>query len=182
MNDGLKFNPAIKDFSGFDKSLNDFLQIIHCQYLPLNEGEVAANLPELANVDPDWFAISVVDVNGNRAEAGDTGELFPIQSISKPFVYGMALETRGEDYVLDRIGVEPTGESFNSIIEPEEIFKRQYNPLVNAGAIATTSLIPGRDAAERSAKLREMFRRYTGREVKVNQAVFKSRQKSDRYD
>ncbi|WP_036487972.1 glutaminase A [Myxosarcina sp. GI1] len=180
MNDGFSFNPAIKDFSGFDKSLNDLLQIIHRQYLPLNEGEVAANLPELANVAPDWFAISVVDVNGNRAEAGDTAELFPIQSISKPFVYGMALETRGEDYVLDRIGVEPTGESFNSIIEPEEIFKRQYNPLVNAGAIATTSLIPGRDPAERSAKLREMFRRYIGREVEVNQAVFKSRQKSDR--
>ena len=179
MNDGYKLNLGI-DFSGFDESLNRYLQDLHRQYLPLKDGEVAANLPELTDIDADWFGISLVGVNGSRAEVGDVTKLFPMQSISKPFVYGQALETRGEEYVLSRIGVEPTGEPFNSIVEPEEVSQGQYNPLVNAGAIATTSLIPGLNAAERSASLLEMFRRYIGREVAVNQAVFESRRAGDR--
>lgn len=180
MNDGFQFPLPTADFAGLDESLSRYLQVLYHQHLLYDEGEVAANLPEIADINPDWFGISIVGANGYRAEVGDTSELFPMQSISKPFVYGLALETRGEEYVLSRIGVEPTGEPFNSIIETEEISKGQYNPLVNAGAIATTSLIPGLNPAERSASLREMFRRFIGREVEVNQALYESRLERDR--
>ncbi len=127
------------EFSIFSPSSKDFMEKLHHQYQVFSEGTVAANIPELAKANPDWFGISVVGVNGQQKDIGDTEELFTIQSISKPFVYGLALEDRGEDYVCSRIGVEPTGESFNSTLEPHEISQKQYNPLVNAGAIATTS-------------------------------------------
>lgn len=77
----------------------------------------------------------------------------------------MILEDWGREYVLDKIGVEPTGEPFNDIIGPQEIQERKYNPMVNAGAIFTTSLLKG-------DTLFEMFRRYVRRELEVNQSIF----------
>ena len=167
------------EFSIFSPSSLDFIAKLHYQYQVFSEGTVAANIPELAKANPDWFGISVVGVNGQDLDIGDTEQLFTIQSISKPFVYGLALEDRGEDYVCSRIGVEPTGESFNSTIEPHEISKKQYNPLVNAGAIATTSLIGGANAALRCDRLLEMFRRYIGREVQIDQSTYHAKGNRD---
>ncbi|MEO1186192.1 MAG: glutaminase, partial [Cyanobacteria bacterium J06636_27] len=145
---------------GITPALTSFLEDLYRFYQPLNEGTVAQNIPELAKANPDWFGICAVDVNGKVFDIGHTTQDFSIQSISKPFVYGLALEDWGKDYVLERIGVEPTGEPFNSIMEPEEIFRRHYNPMVNAGAIVTTSLIKGSDATQRYNRLLEMFRLY----------------------
>ncbi len=167
------------EFSIFSPSSKDFMEKLHHQYQVFSEGTVAANIPELAKANPDWFGISVVGVNGQQKDIGDTEELFTIQSISKPFVYGLALEDRGEDYVCSRIGVEPTGESFNSTLEPHEISQKQYNPLVNAGAIATTSLIGGANAARRSERLLKMFRRYIGREVQIDRATYHAKGNRD---
>ena len=167
------------EFSIFSPSSKDFMEKLHHQYQVFSEGTVAANIPELAKANPDWFGISVVGVNGQQKDIGDTEELFTIQSISKPFVYGLALEDRGEDYVCSRIGVEPTGESFNSTLEPHEISQKQYNPLVNAGAIATTSLIGGANAARRSERLLKMFRRYIGREVQIDRATYQAKGNRD---
>ncbi|EDX77545.1 Glutaminase family [Coleofasciculus chthonoplastes PCC 7420] len=161
------------------EQLPDILQNLHRLYHPLKAGVVADYIPELAQANPDWFGITVVTVDGQVYTVGDTSIPFTIQSISKPFVYGLALEDRGLDYVLERIGVEPTGEPFNEIIEHEEIQERQYNPMVNAGAIATTSLIKGLDLFERQTRLLRMFHRYTGRDVQVDQAVFQSKKKTD---
>ena len=163
--------PSLTDeCSIFSPASLDFIAKLHHQYQMFSEGTVAANIPELAKANPDWFGISVVGVNGQHLDLGDTEELFTIQSISKPFVYGLALEDRGEDYVGSRIGVEPTGESFNSTLELQEISRKQYNPLVNAGAIATTGLIRGKKASERRDRLLQMFRRYIGREVQIDPA------------
>jgi glutaminase len=113
-------------------------------------------------------------VDGQVYEVGDYEQLFTIQSISKAFVYGLALEEHGRDYVLTKVGVEPTGDAFNSIIQLEESSKRPYNPMVNAGAIATTSLIKGSSPSERLNCLLSMFERYVGHNLFIDMPVFLS--------
>ncbi|MEA5569302.1 glutaminase A [Anabaena sp. UHCC 0399] len=146
---------------------------LHVKYQSLKEGILANYIPELAKVNPDLFSICIVTVDGQVYEVGDYQQLFTIQSISKVFAYGLALEDHGRDYVLTKVGVEPTGEAFNAIILDEQS-KRPYNPMVNAGAIATTSLIKGAGATERLNRLLDMFRRYIGHDVFVDISVFTS--------
>jgi glutaminase len=106
-------------------------------------------------------------------EVGDCDKPFTIQSISKAFVYGLALEDHGRDYVNSKVSVEPTGEAFNAIVLDEKT-NRPYNPMVNAGAIATTDLIKGNGSTERLKRILDMFRHYTGRELDINFPVFLS--------
>ncbi len=154
-------------------SLQSIVEDLHCQYKSLQKGVVANYIPELAKVSPDLFAICLVTVDGEVYQIGDRDQLFTIQSISKVFAYGLALEDCGRDDVLTRVGVEPTGDAFNAIVLDEQS-KRPYNPMVNAGAIATTSLIKGADATERLNRLLEMFRQYVGHDVFVDISVFTS--------
>ncbi len=154
--------------------LENYLSELHDKYKPLKDGRLANYIPELAKANPDWFAISVVTVDGQVYEVGDYEQLFTIQSISKVFVYGLALEEHGRDYVLTRVGVEPTGDAFNSI-HLDEASKRPHNPMVNAGAIATTSLIKGPNPSERLNCLLDMFGRYVGHhDLFVDMPVFLS--------
>lgn len=150
-----------------------YLNELYEKYQPLKEGAVADYIPELAIANPDWFGISVVTVDGQIFEVGDCTKLFTIQSISKAFIYGMAIEDHGRDYVWTKVSVEPTGEAFNSIVLDEKT-NRPYNPMVNAGAIATADLIKGNGATERLKRILDMFRRYTGREHDINVPVFLS--------
>ncbi|MFM7408435.1 MAG: glutaminase A [Cuspidothrix sp.] len=154
-------------------ALLDILKELHSQYKSLKDGVVANYIPELAKVNPDLFSICIVTTDGQIYEVGDFEQLFTIQSISKVFVYGQALEDHGRDYVLTRVGVEPTGDAFNAIILDERS-KRPYNPMVNAGAIATTSLIKGNGATDRLNRVLEMYRRYIGRDIFVDISVFTS--------
>ncbi|MBD2208266.1 glutaminase A [Nostoc linckia FACHB-104] len=151
----------------------DFLKELHFKYKSLRDGLVANYIPELAKVNPDLFSICIVTVDGQVYEVGDFEQLFTIQSISKVFAYGLALEDHGRDYVLTRVGVEPTGDAFNAIILDEQS-NRPLNPMVNAGAIATTSLIKGAGATERLNRMLDMFRRYIGHDVFVDISVFTS--------
>ncbi|MBD1904596.1 glutaminase A [Funiculus sociatus GB2-A5] len=153
--------------------LQDFLNELHLKYKSMRDGVLANYIPELAKADPDWFGICIVTVDGQIYEVGDYEQLFTIQSISKAFVYGMALEDHGRDYVLTRVGVEPTGDSFNSIVL-DESSKRPYNPMVNAGAIATTSLIKGSGPTERLVRMLDMFQRYVGHNLFIDMPVFMS--------
>lgn len=155
--------------SPFRNYLND----LHAKYRSLNEGNVADYIPELALAKPEWFGICVVTQDGQVFEVGDCAQLFTIQSISKAFVFGLALEDHGREYVNSKVSVEPTGEAFNSIVL-DEVTNRPYNPMVNAGAIATTDLIQGKSGTERLKRLLEMFQRYTGREHDINVPVFLS--------
>jgi glutaminase len=149
--------------------LND----VYAKYKPLQEGTLANYIPELAKVNPELFSICIVTVDGQSYHVGEDQQQFTIQSISKVFAYGLALEDHGRDYVLTRVGVEPTGDAFNAIILDEQS-KRPYNPMVNAGAIATTSLIKGSGATERLNRVLEMFGKYTGRDALVDISVFTS--------
>lgn len=149
------------------------LHTLYQKYLPLQEGTIASYIPELAKMNPDWFSICATTADGQVYEVGDFQQLFTIQSISKVFVYGMALEEHGRDALLTKVGVEPTGDAFNSIVLDEQS-KRPYNPMVNAGAIATTSLIKGSTPTERLNRMLEMFRRYIGHEIFIDMPTFLS--------
>jgi glutaminase len=153
--------------------MREIVRDLHARYADLNEGRVANYIPELAKADPKWFGISVVSVDGLMFEVGDYDKLFTIQSVSKPFVYGLALEDHGLDKVLAKVGVEPTGVAFNSIVL-DEVSNRPFNPMVNAGAIATADLIEGKDFPERVGRVLTMLGRYCGRDLYLDNGVFLS--------
>ncbi|MBX3414882.1 MAG: glutaminase A [Pirellulales bacterium] len=153
--------------------LRGVLRDLHEKYLPVRDGKVADYIPELAKADPGWFGISIVTREGQIFEVGNHQQMFTIQSISKPFVFGLALEDHGRDGVVAKVGVEPTGEAFNAIVL-DEVSNRPFNPMVNSGAIATADLVQGKDFPERVARMIGMFGRYCGRQVYVDNTVFMS--------
>lgn len=136
----------------------------------LADGEPASYIPELANVDPDRFAIASVTVEGRTTLRGHQDDLFTIQSISKLLLYGLVLETHGRDAVLRRVGVAPTGDPFNAI-ELLDSERRAPNPMVNSGAIAITDLVSGNGLEERVDVVLSLFERYLGRRPDVDRAV-----------
>src|ERR1043166_4073237 len=105
--------------SCFSSPVEDYLRQLHAEYAPLKDGEAATYIPELAKANPDWFGICLVTASGAIYQAGDYLQPFTIQSISRPFVYGLALEDNGRAAVLKKVGVEPTGDAFNSIRSEE---------------------------------------------------------------
>ena len=149
------------------------LRQLHDKYRTNFDGQVATYIPELAKANPQLFGIALVTADGQAYEVGDSRHLFTIQSISKPFVYGLALQQLGVDYVLTKVGVEPSGEAFNSIVFDERR-NRPFNPMVNAGAIATTALIHGEGHDRRLACVLTMFGRLAGRPVEIDRAVVAS--------
>lgn len=153
--------------------LREVLREIHARFSSNTDGKIADYIPELAKANRDWFGISIVTADGQVFEVGDCKQNFTIQSISKPFVYGMALEDHGLEHVLSKVGVEPTGEAFNAIVL-DEVSNRPFNPMVNAGAIATADLVKGKDFPERVTRLLSMFSKYCGREVYIDNSVFMS--------
>src|SRR5204863_6069395 len=151
----------------------DYLEQLHAEFSPVTDGKVATYIPELAKANPNWFGICLVSLNGAVYETGDSAQPFTIQSISKPFVYGLALEDHGRPDVLARVGLEPTGDAFNSIsLDPGT--GRPRNPMINAGAIATAGLISGKTPQIRLKRLREMMGNYAGRELELDEAVWRS--------
>jgi glutaminase len=115
-------------------------------------GEVASYIPELRKANPEWFAACLVTADGKIYEVGEIHQTFTIQSISKPFVYGMAIEDNGRPEVLKKVWVEPSGEAFNAIsLRPGQ--GQPDNPMINAGAIATTSLVEGGTARQKICRI-----------------------------
>lgn len=149
------------------------LNALHERYRVCNEGRIADYIPELAKADPNSFAISIVTIDGEVYEVGDHHTEFTIQSLSKPFTHGLALEDRGREYVMQRVGVEPSGDSFDSIIRLDAN-NRPHNPMVNAGAIAVTSMILGDNHEHRLQRMLDMLGKAIGRRPEVDQAVFES--------
>ncbi len=153
--------------------VTDQLEKIHETFKTLNEGAVATYIPELAHANPDWFGIALVTASGHVYEAGDSGQAFTIQSISKPFVYGIALEDSTRTDVMARVGIEPTGDVFNAIsLEPGT--GRPRNPMINAGAIATTGLVGGKLLQTRSKRILDSLSAFAGRPLALDEAVYRS--------
>lgn len=146
----------------------------HARYLNLNEGANADYIPALAKVPSKFFGVSLVTGDGKIHEAGDTKEVFSIQSISKVFNAAIVMEQSGKDFFLTNVGVDATGKVFNSIEAIEQYKGKEMNPLVNAGAIATVGNIKGRSAEEVWDTIITFYSDMAGRALEVNQEVYKS--------
>jgi glutaminase len=136
-------------------------------------GEVATYIPPLALADPAAFGLALVSREGHRYRSGDAEVRFTIQSVSKPFVYALTLADLGLAEVSRYVGAEPSGEAFNAIsLEPGT--GRPANPMINAGAIATTGLVSADGPAERFARILDLLGRFAGRELDVDEEVYRA--------
>ncbi|WP_082522152.1 glutaminase A [Ramlibacter sp. Leaf400] len=146
--------------------LRDLLE----RFRELREGKVQSSLPGMDRTGPDTFAIAVATTDGQVWSAGDDRHPFSLQSISKPFLYGMALDQLGREAVHRKVAVEPTGEAFNSLTELEEDHL-PYNPMINSGAIAISALLHHAAPRESQQRMMGMFGEYLGRAALVHDAV-----------
>ena len=140
-------------------------------------GNVASYIPELAKVNPDELGISLYDIRKNKMYyAGDYQVKFTIQSISKIITLMLALKENGEEEVFAKVGKEPTGDPFNSIVKLETYSKKKpLNPMINAGAIAITSLIKGNNNDDRFTNILNFFKKMSGNnKLVVDNKVFRS--------
>ena len=147
---------------------------IYLRHLNNTAGSPASYIPELAKADPRSFAIVVTTVGGEVFSVGDSEVLFSMQSTSKPFTYGMALQDLGRVFIMSKVGVEPTGEAFNSIVELEKNTHKPYNPMINSGAIAISSFIKGSSFEDRLKNMIEFFSLFTEKKIHVDEKVFES--------
>ncbi len=150
------------------------VEAAHDRYRHCRDGTPAAYIPELAAVDPDLFGIALLGVDGRCHEAGDADYSFPIQSISKAFVFALVCEAVGYREARAKVGVNATGLPFDSVMAIELDPEQRTNALVNAGAIATASLAPGADAAAKWAFVRDGLQRFAGRELTVIDAIYEA--------
>jgi glutaminase len=137
-------------------------------------GKNADYIPELAKVDSKLFGIAVVTTDNQSVAVGDTKVPFSIQSIAKVFSLALAMDEQGPDKVFAKIGSEPTGRAFNSPVAVVDMPTHTANPLVNAGAMATVSLISGKTAAEKWNKILNYYGRVAGEKLTLIDAVYKS--------
>ncbi len=155
--------------------MNDIQRIIDRVHAEVSQPPIIGTLysPDVlaADIDINWFTIAVVLVDGTHFVAGDEKRQFPLQSISKVFTYGAALEDHGRERLLDHIGVEPTGRGYSALLVNERT-GRPYNPMVNAGAIAVADLLKGQNLTHKLNRIVHVISDYVGRSLHVDAATF----------
>jgi glutaminase len=144
------------------------------RYRSVTEGAVADYIPALAETDPSLFGVSMFSVTGRCASIGDASHLFSLQSISKAFVFALVCEAVGHEEAHRQLGVNATGLAFNSVMAIELNEERTMNPMVNAGAMATTSLVPGATYDDRWEFIRDGLSRFAGRSLELDAEVYAS--------
>jgi len=137
-------------------------------------GKNADYIPALAQVNPKLFGIAVVSSDNQVITVGDVKSTFSIQSISKVYSLALAMEEQGADKVFKKIGSEPTGRPFNSPIAVVDMPTHTGNPLVNAGAIATVSLVSAKSADEKWQKILNFYSKAAGEKLTIMDDVYKS--------
>jgi glutaminase len=153
--------------------IQELLAELHASFAGVREGRVADYIPELAKACPDDFGIVIATSGGRIYEIGDTRKEFTIQSISKPFIYALALKMLSFDVMASKIDVEPSGEAFNAIsLDPDS--GKPRNPMINAGAIAASAQICDAHPGGAVDLLLEYFAELAGRPLTINEAVFRS--------
>jgi glutaminase len=145
----------------------------HNEFRTTTDGQNSQVYPALARVPKGLFGICVVGTTGNVIAAGDAEVEFAIMSVSKPFVFALICEVLGPEQARDKIGANATGLAFNSL-EGVERFAGRTNPMVNSGAIATTSLVPGDSTAARWRFIHDGLSRFAGRTLPLNEEVYAS--------
>ena len=155
----------------------DYLQHVLAACDQNNKGALADYIPELAQADPNKLALALSTVDGTIYSTGDDEVEFTIQSMSKPFSYALAIRHHGLDVVLQKVGVEPSGEAFNQIALDKNT-NLPKNPMINSGAITTHALLPYEDGISRAEKLRQFLSELAGRELSFDDAVYASEVKT----
>lgn len=150
------------------------LNAAYTKYKSLQEGANADYIPALAKVDPNIFGIVLVTPDGTIYSRGDVESEVSIQSISKVFTMALVMDEKGPDAIYNNMGVDATGQVFNSIIAVEQYKGAEMNALVNAGAIAATSMVAGGSREEIWGKILDYYNAFAGRELEVNKEVFDS--------
>lgn len=136
-------------------------------------GQLPSYIPELKKGNPKLAGVALQTTTG-LYEAGDTRVDFTLQSISKVFSLLVAIEERGAEAVFAKVGSEPTGDSFNSIVKLETSEQKPLNPMINAGAIAVCSLIPGDTVEERFSLVAGLLEKILERPITIDEAVYRS--------
>jgi glutaminase len=153
--------------------LQILIEDLHREYQYNQNGELATYIPELGKANPKHFGICIATADGRIFEIGDCDQPFTIQSISKPFTFGMALEELGHERVFEHVGVEPSGDAFNSI-ELQRGSNRPYNPMINTGAITVTALLHALHGEHALDHMLERFSGAAGRQLAIDQDVYLS--------
>lgn len=156
------------------ENVRRFVDEAHARFRPLTQGQVSQVYPALARAPADLFGICVVGSDGSVHAVGDAEHPFTIMSVSKPFVFALVCDLIGATGARERLGANATGYAFNSTAGLERAPEGRTNPMVNAGAIATTSLARGKTAEERWRFLHEGLSRFAGRDLAVNEEVYAS--------
>lgn len=159
-----------------ETSIQAAAKIAYSRALQNHTGKNADYIPALAEVDPKLFGISIVTADGKIINLGDAKTLFAIESISKIFTLALAIKDYDAEEVFEKIGANPTGLPFNSVqaIEINQKYKAAMNPLVNAGAIATTSLIKGQSADEKYKRILDNMSEFAGHKLTIDKEVYES--------
>jgi len=157
-----------------DAEVQDLITAGYERYRHVGEGAVADYIPALAAASPNAFGVCVAGVRGRIFSIGDAEQEFAIESISKLFVFALVCHTLGDEQARQKLGVNSTGLPFNSVMAIELNADRTMNPLVNAGAIATTSLAPGTTAEEKFESIVAAMSRFAGRRLAVDEDVYQS--------
>ncbi|MEJ2863164.1 glutaminase A [Actinomycetospora flava] len=156
------------------------LDELHAKYTTFGAEDVVSYYPEDAPEEQrHLFGLAGTNVDGTQWHAGDCSVPFPLHSVSKVFTYGLALEDNGSEATLARIGVEPSGDPFNSITF-DEVHHRPYNPMINTGALVAASLVKGRDVDEKVDRILERYRAYSGNPgLAVDQRILRQQLRSN---
>ena len=171
----LRSELIVPRFAEFTECIRDMYE----KTLDNTGGHNADYIPQLKRVDPDQYGISVCTVDGQRHNVGDTNTYFSVQSCCKPINYAIALETLGEECVHTYVGREPSGQAFNELLLNKK--GRPHNPLINSGAIMTTSLLyPEKDMALRFEELMSTWQRLSGgiHNIGFNNSVYLSEKRT----
>lgn len=171
-------NTATLSSSEIKQTLVDVYQ----KYKNVKDGKNADYIPELAKVNPNYFTIVIATPDGKIESIGNSDVPFAIESISKPFVYGLALQDNGTSVLNDKIGLNATGQGFNSIMALEQIPNHLENPLVNAGAIQVTSLIKGKDGEDKWNRVLDFFKSLSDDQLYLGEKVYRSEMATNQHN
>ncbi|MBC6502338.1 glutaminase A [Citrobacter freundii] len=171
--------------TSFAQTSPDYARLIeqaHQKFKSNNDGKVADYIPALATYSPNNFAITIATVDGKIYQVGDVNKPFPMESLSKVFTMALAMEQHGPQVVLDKLGANATGMPFNSGLAVELTKGAPENPLVNAGAMSTVSLIEAKDKTDRWNKILDNLNVWADATLTVNEPVFKSEMETNQHN
>lgn len=159
---------------------NKLKEIVDRNREKIQLGSLPTYIPELSKANKDALGIYISQLDGVEYGAGDYEYKFTIQSISKVITLIIALEDWGPDYVFEKVGMEPTGDAFNSMMKLEIVRpSKPFNPMINAGAIAVTSMIKGRSVEEKTERIIDFFKVITKNpNLKINESIYISEKKT----